>query len=104
MPKWRNWSSFRTWKLSRKHHGHWPLFSIAFHYASLAGMLVNAIAFFKVRDENDWSISKSWIVGGVLAIAWCGFFVGGQKLMWKLDWRMFGRHQGSLEPKGRHLC
>jgi hypothetical protein len=91
---------WRTWKLFRKHQGHWPLFSIVFHYASLAGMFVNAIAFFKVRDANDWSASKSWIVGGVLAIAWSGFFVAGQKLMWKLDWKGFDRHQGGLEPKG----
>jgi hypothetical protein len=85
--KWRNW------KLFKKHRGRWPLFSILFHYLSLAGMLVNLIAFFNARDQYDWSTSKSWLVGGVLAIAWCGFFVCGQKLMWRLDWRRSGRDE-----------
>jgi hypothetical protein len=94
---------WRTWKLFRQHRGQWPLFSIVFHYFSLAGMLANAFAFFKVRDQNDWSTSKSWLVGGVLAIAWCGLFVGGQKLMWRLDWRQSGRHENGSQPEGRHL-
>ena len=93
----------RNWKQFRKHRGHWPLFSILFHYLSLVGMLVNVIAFFKMRDQNDWSTSKSWLIGGVLAIAWCGFFVCGQKLMWKLDWRLSGRNEIGFEPKARNL-
>jgi hypothetical protein len=95
--KWRNW------KLFRKHRGRWPIFSIVFHYFSLVGMLANAIAFFKIRDQNDWSTPKSWLVGGIIAISWCGFFVGGQKLMWRLDWRRSGQHEHRLEPEGRHL-
>jgi len=82
----------RTYREFRKKTEHWPLFSIAFHYLSLVGMFVNAFIFFKVRDANDWSDSKSWLVGGVITIAWGGLFVAGQKAMWKLDWRMFDRH------------
>ena len=93
----------RTYREFRKRTGHWPLLSIAFHYLSLVGMCVNAFMFFKVRDVNDWSASKSWLVGGVLAIAWCGLFVGGQKLMWRLDWRQSGRHENGSQPEGRHL-
>jgi hypothetical protein len=93
----------RNWKLFRKHRGQWPLFSIVFHYLSLAGMLANTIAFFWARDQNDWSTSRSWLVGGVLVVVWGGFFVGGQKLMWKLDWRRTGQNGIVSEPEGRYL-
>ena len=94
---------FRTWKLFRKHEGRWPLFSMLFHYVSLVAMLANAFEFFKVRDQNDWSTSKSWIVGGIIALAWCVLYVVGQKTMWRLDCRVFSRHQHRPEPAGRNM-
>lgn len=34
---------FRTSKVFRKHNGHWPIFSMVFHYLAIAGMLASMI-------------------------------------------------------------
>jgi hypothetical protein len=54
----------RTWKEFRKHTGHWPLFSIAFHYSALGGMLIGVLIFLWMKDHRDWVDDHSFLIGG----------------------------------------
>jgi hypothetical protein len=86
----------RTWREFHKRTGHWPLFSIVFHYSAFAGMLVAVIVFLWLKDHCDWVDEHSLLLGGFGLIFFSVFMVAGQKIMWRLDWKVFGTTRSSL--------
>jgi hypothetical protein len=85
----------RTWREFRKHNGRWPVFSILFHLSAIAGMLVAMITFFWMKDHRNWDDLQSLVVGAIAAVCNVVFVVIGQKIVWKLDWRVFGAERHS---------
>lgn len=81
---------YRVWKAFRDHTGHWPLFSIWFHFLSpvaVVGFVVAALVWVEKRkSESSWSV--------VAFIACVLMLVGvqelGARLMRKLDWKRYG--------------
>lgn len=81
---------YRVWKAFRDHTGHWPAFSIWFHFLSwlaVAGFTVSAFVWVGVRKrESGWMMFAA--VGAFLALL--GVRQLGARLMRKLDWKRYG--------------
>jgi hypothetical protein len=81
---------YRVWKAFREHTGHWPVFSIWFHFLSLLAVLGFTLSAFVWVGERKWE--SSWImfavVGCVLVLL--GVRELGVRLMRKLDWKRYG--------------
>lgn len=86
----------RTWREFHKHTGHWPLFSIVFHYSALAGMPVATFIFLWMKEHRDWVDEHSLLLGGLGLVFFAVFMIAGQKIMWKLDWKVFAVTRSSL--------
>jgi hypothetical protein len=78
--------TYRVWKAFRDHTGHWPVFSIWFHFLSWIAVFSSVAAAFVWTDrrwESRWSVVVFVVV----------FFVViclrdlGARLMRKLDWK-----------------
>jgi hypothetical protein len=80
----------RAWREFRDHTGHWPLFSIFFHYGALAGMMVATGVFFWLKNAHDWEDAHAWLIGLTSAVLYVFVFVVGERTMRKLDWKVFG--------------
>lgn len=81
---------YRVWKSFRDHTGHWPIFSIWFHFLSWLALFCLAAFAFVWAVEQKWA--NSWgvfaVVGCVLALI--GIRGLGARLMRKLDWKRYG--------------
>ena len=81
---------YRVWKTFRDHTGHWPVFSISFHFLSwLAVMGFAASAFIWAGErqrESRWIMFA--VVGVVLVLL--GVRELGARLMRKMDWKRYG--------------
>jgi hypothetical protein len=84
---------YRVWNAFRDHTGHWPVFSICFHFLSwIAVFFFGVVAFFWAADrkwEGRWSfVAVVGVVGCVLVAL--GLRDLGARLMRKLDWKRYG--------------
>lgn len=81
---------YRVWKAFRDRTGHWPVFSIWFHFLSwltLLGFTVSAFVWAGERKrESNWIMFA--VVGCVLVLL--GARKLGARLMRKLDWKKYG--------------
>ena len=81
---------YRVWKAFRDHTGHWPIFSIWFHFLSWLAVLGFTASAFVWVGERKWE--SRWImfavVGCVLVLL--GARELGARLMRKLDWKTYG--------------
>jgi hypothetical protein len=89
---------YRVWKAFRNHTGHWPVFSIWFHFLSwVAGC--GAVVFVFVWAEGR-RLSGAWttvaVFGCILILM--GVRELGARQMRKLDWKRFG---GGLDEKSQ---
>jgi hypothetical protein len=79
-----------VWKAFRDHTGHWPIFSICFHFLSLMAVFGFVLAAFVWLEERKRD--NGW--GGVAVIACVLVLLGarelGARLMRKLDWKRYG--------------
>jgi hypothetical protein len=82
--------TYRVWKAFHDHTGHWPVFSIWFHFLSwmaVLGFLLAACVWAGERQRGS-----SWImfavVGGFLVLL--GVRELGARLMRRLDWKRYG--------------
>ncbi len=81
---------YRVWKAFRDHTGHWPVFSIWFHFLSWLAVLGFTVSAFVWVGERKWE--SRWImfavVGCVLVLI--GARSLGARLIRKLDWKRYG--------------
>ena len=81
---------YRVWRAFRDHMGHWPAFSIWFHFLSLLaviGFTVSAFVWVGARKRgSNWIMFA--VVGCVLVLL--GARDLGARLMRKLDWKRYG--------------
>src|SRR5579871_8469 len=78
---------YRVWKIFRDHTGHWPVFSIWFHFLSWLLVLAFSLSVFVWVEEHKWQ--PLW---SVLAISSCVLVLMavrelGARLMRKIDWK-----------------
>jgi sulfite exporter TauE/SafE len=81
---------YKVWKAFRDHTGHWPVFSIWFHFLSWLAVIGFAVsAFVWVVDRPRESRWIMFAVAGVLLV-----LLGARelcaRLMRKLDWKRYG--------------
>jgi hypothetical protein len=85
---------YRVWRVFRDHTGHWPVFSIWFHFLSWLAVVGFTVSAFVWAGERKWE--GRWImfalIGCVLALA--GARELGARLVRKLDWKRFSAYPG----------
>jgi hypothetical protein len=77
---------YGVWKTFRNHTGHWPVFSVWFHFLSYAVILGLALAGFSWvarTHQSGWN----FVAAIVCVLALLGARELGARLMRKLDWR-----------------
>jgi len=81
---------YRVWKAFHDHTGHWPVFSIWFHFLSWLVLLGFTASAFVWVVERKWD--SSWVVVAVIVcvLALLGLRDLGARLMRKLDWKRYG--------------
>jgi hypothetical protein len=86
---------YRVWKSFRDHTGHWPVFSIWFHFLSWLAVLGFTLSAFVWAGERKRE--SSWIMFAVLGcvLALVGARQLGARLMRKLDWKRYGTQPSS---------
>jgi len=78
---------YRVWRAFRDHTGHWPVFSIWFHFLSWLAILgFCTSAFVWVERKSNWTIFG--VVACVLALLLAREW--GARLVRKLDWKKYG--------------
>jgi len=81
---------YKVWKAFRDHTGHWPVFSIWFHFLSwlaVIGFTVSAFVWVAERKrESRWTM---FAVVGVLLVL-LGARELGARLRRKMDWKKYG--------------
>ena len=79
----------RVWKAFRDHTGHWPAFSIWFHFLSWIAAFGFAVAVFDWATEHKGD-SRWSFVAFVCFLVVLGLRTLGARLMRKLDWKRSG--------------
>ena len=81
---------YRVWRAFRDHTGHWPVFSIWFHFLSWMAVLgATSVVFVWIMEQKwreGWSIAA--FVGCFLVLLSVRDF--GARLVRKLDWKIYG--------------
>jgi hypothetical protein len=81
---------YRVWKAFREHTGHWPVFSIWFHFLSwLAVIGFTVLAFVWAGERRGESRWISFAIPVVIFMLF-GARELGSRLMRKLDWKRYG--------------
>jgi hypothetical protein len=60
---WREREYRRHWKRVKHDTGRWPLWSAVFHFIIVLGFITNTIVFVWAKDTQDWSTTRSWVLG-----------------------------------------
>ena len=81
---------YRVWKAFRDHTGHWPVFSIWFHFLSWIAVFGFAVAAFVWAVERKWESRWSFVAVVACALVVLGLRDLGASLMRKLDWKRYG--------------
>lgn len=81
---------YRVWKAFRDHTGHWPVFSIWFHF--LSWLIVVGFALFAFNWLYERNSRSGWTVVAVLGcvLVLIGARNYGARLARKLDWKRYG--------------
>jgi len=84
---------YRVWNAFRDHTGHWPVFSIWFHFLSWIAVFFFGVAAFFWAAERKWE--GRWSFVAFVAVVGCVLVVFGlrdlgARLMRKLDWKRYG--------------
>lgn len=81
---------YRVWKAFRDRTGHWPVFSIWFHFVSWFAVLGFAVSAFVWAGERRWE--SSWIIFAVVGcvLVLLGARELGARLVRKIDWKRYG--------------
>ena len=81
---------YRVWKAFRDHTGHWPVFSIWFHFLSWLAVIGFTVSAFVWAGEHQWQ--SRWIMFAVVGVLlmMLGARELGSRLMRKLDWKRYG--------------
>lgn len=81
---------YRVWKAFRDHTGHWPVFSIWFHFLSWIAVFGFTVAAFEWATELKWDSRWSFVpvIGCILVVI--GLRELGARLIRKLDWKRYG--------------
>ena len=80
----------RTWRAFRDHTGHWPVFSITFHYLKTVSALAGCLFFGWNIYEGNWSGLRLWIGFAVIFALYVLATELGTAASRKLDWKLFG--------------
>jgi hypothetical protein len=81
---------YRVWKMFRDHTGHWPAFSIWFHFLSWIAVFSFAVADFIWAADRKWESRWSFVAVVVCVLVVLGLRDLGARLMRKLDWKRYG--------------
>lgn len=81
---------YRVWKAFRDHTGHWPLFSIWFHYLSSLAVLGFVVAAVIWLEKRKWGSGWTTVAFFVFVLMLAGGQELGARLMRKLDWKRYG--------------
>ena len=80
----------RVWKSFRNHTGHWPIFSIWFHFLSWLAVVGCTVSAFVWEKQLQWR--SGWTTVGVVifVLVLLGAREMGARLMRKMDWKRYG--------------
>ena len=81
---------YRVWKAFRDHTGHWPMFSIWFHFLSWIAVFGFTAAAFVWAPEGRLQSRWSFVVVAACVLVMLGLHYWGARLMRKLDWKRYG--------------
>jgi hypothetical protein len=81
---------YRVWEQFRDHTGHWPAFSIGFHFLSWLVLLGFTASAFVWIMERKWGSSWVVVAAVVCVLALLSLRDSGARLMRKLDWKRYG--------------
>jgi len=81
---------YRVWEQFRDHTGHWPAFSIGFHFLSWLVLLGFTASAFVWIMERKWGSSWVVVAAVVCVLALLSLRDLGARLMRKLDWKRYG--------------
>ncbi len=80
---------YKVWKAFREHTGHWPVFSICFHFLSWLAVFGFVIVAFVGLGEHN--LKGGWSVVAVIIFVFVllGVRELGARLMRKMDWKRY---------------
>jgi hypothetical protein len=81
---------YRVWKTFRDHTGHWPVFSIGFHFLSWTAVFGFCVGALVWVQEQKWKGPWSFVAVMACFLAALGIRDLGARLMRKLDWKRYG--------------
>lgn len=81
---------YRVWKGFRDHTGHWPVFSIWFHFLSWLAVLGLTVSAFVWVGGRKWGSNWIMVLVAGCALVLLGARELGARLMRKLDWKRYG--------------
>lgn len=81
---------YKVWKTFRDHTGHWPAFSIWFHFLSWLVVVGVALFAFTWVHERHWGSGWTVIVVIACVLSLVGARNYGARLARKLDWKRYG--------------
>lgn len=81
---------YRVWQAFRDHTGHWPVFSIWFHFLSWFAVLGLTVGAFVLAGQRKRESSWIMFVVPACVLVLLGARQLGVRLMRKLDWKRYG--------------
>jgi hypothetical protein len=73
--------------------GRRPFWSAVFHFIIVLGFITNTILFFWAKDTQDWSTTRSWVLGIFFATLWMVFFAVGRDVIRKYEAKLYTEHE-----------
>lgn len=90
---WREREYWRHWKRVKHDTGRWPLWSAVFHFIIVLGFITNTIVFVWAKDTQDWSTTRSWVLGIFFGVLWVIFFTGGRDVIRRYEAKLYTEHE-----------
>lgn len=84
-------SNIQEWKRFRSLTGHWPVWSILFHYGMLASLLVGMVVFFFLIHRDDWEPSSIALIGIGMGVLYLAVSLGGAEIVSRLELHRYRR-------------